>query len=412
MMTDLSNDGRQKPMPLEGVRVLEYAVFHAGPGAGAILGDLGAEVIKIEEGTGDPERYWTTVGGMDLTLPDGESIWYQISNRNKKGICLDIKREKGRDILHALVKEADVFLTNLRKSTKVTMGLDYATISRINPKIIHANVSGYGPEGPFSDFGAYDPMGQARSGMMFTTGKEEPALINLGVLDQATAIAASHAILTALFVKERHGVGQEVHVSLYSTGLWLLYGNILMMGGLSLDPNVEWNRSLNSPLRNRFCCKDGNWIIGTHHPEDKYWPTFFEATGQTALLKDPRFADDAARIENCPELVAIFDKVFATRTRDEWMEIFRKYKLMFSPVQRLKEVLTDPQALINDYVVDFQVPSADKVKIPGYPVHFSKNWAGTRSIAPTLGEHTDQIMRQLGYTDEEIQKMKREEVIC
>jgi crotonobetainyl-CoA:carnitine CoA-transferase CaiB-like acyl-CoA transferase len=410
-MTNCSNNENQKLMPLKGVRVVEYAVFHAGPGAGAILGDLGAEVIKIEEGTGDPERFWNTVGGMDLSLPNGESIWFQISNRNKKGICLDIKKEKGREIFHRLVKEADIFITNLRKSTKASMGLDYATISRINPKIIHANVSGYGPEGPFSDLGAYDPMGQARSGMMFTTGKEDPALINLGVLDQATAIAASHAILTALFFRERHGTGQEVHVSLYSTGLWLLYGNMLMMGGLSIDPNIEWSRSLNSPLRNRFCCKDGNWIIGTHHPEDKYWPSFCEATGQTAILRDPRFADDVCRVENCPELVAIFDKVFATKTRDEWMDIFRKHGLMFSPVQRLNEVFTDPQALINDYIVDFEDPALDKLKIPGYPIHFSKNRAGTRSFAPTLGEHTDLIMSQSGYTNEEIQRLKEEEVI-
>lgn len=401
----------QRLMPLSGVRIVEYGVYHAGPGAGAILGDLGADVIKIEAGEGDPVRSWNTVGGMDLTLPNGESIWFQISNRNKKGICLDIKKKKGRKIFHSLIKDADVFLTNLRKKTKARMGLDYETISRINPKIIHANVSGYGPEGPFSNMGAYDPMGQARSGMMFTTGKEEPSLINLGVLDQATAIAASHAILTALFFRERHGIGQEVHVSLYSTGLWLLYGNMLMMAGLSIDPNNEWNRYQNSPLRNRFRCKDGNWIIGTHHPEEKYWPAFCEATGQTDILRDPRFADDAGRIEHCPELVTIFDKVFVTKTRDEWMDIFRKYDLMFSPVQRINEVFTDPQARINDYIVDFEDPLMDKVQIPGYPVHFSKNRAGTRSFAPTLGEHTDLIMHRLGYTDEEIRKLKEEEVI-
>jgi crotonobetainyl-CoA:carnitine CoA-transferase CaiB-like acyl-CoA transferase len=410
-MTDLKADENEKPMPLEGVRIVEYAVYHAGPGAGAILGDLGAEVIKIEEGTGDPERFWNTVGGMDLRMSNGESIWFQISNRNKKGICLDIKKEKGREIFHALVREADVFLTNLRKTTKASMGLDYENISRINPQIIHANVSGFGPEGPFSDRGAYDPMGQARSGMMFTTGKDKPALINLGVLDQSTAIAASHAILTALFYKERHGIGQEIHVSLYSTGLWLLYGNMLMMGALSLDPNIEWSRSANSPLRNLFCCKDGNWIIGTHHPEDRYWSVFCEATGRTDLLSDPRFADDAGRIENCPELVAIFDEVFATRTRDEWMDIFREYGLMFSPVQKLNEIFADPQALINDYVVDFEDPVFDKIKIPGYPVHFSKNSAGTRSFGPTIGQHTDQVLRQMGYTDDEIRKLKKEKVI-
>ena len=410
-MAYFENNTKDRPMPLEGIRVVEYGVFHAGPGASAILGDLGAEVIKIEDGMGDPERYWTTAGGIDFSLPDGESIWFQISNRNKKGISLNIKNEKGRNIFFRLVKDADVFLTNLRKSTKASLDIDYATLSRINPRIIHANISGYGPKGPVSDLGAFDPLGQGRSGMMFVTGADEPALINMAVLDQATAIAASHAILTALLVRERHGVGQEIHVSLYSTGLWLLYGNMVMMGGLSIDPTIGWNRSQNSPLRNRFCCKDGKWIIGTHHPEEKYWPIFCEATCQTALFSNPRFADNASRIANCPELVAFFDKVFATKARDEWMDIFLAHGLMFSPVQQIHEVLRDPQALINDYVVDFEHPAFGKVKIPGYPVHFSANRAGTRSVAPTLGEHTDLIMRQMGYTDQEIQKLKKEGVI-
>jgi len=410
-MTDSENSAKERPMPLEGIRVVEYAVFHAGPGAAAILGDLGADVIKIEEGTGDPERYWTSAGGIDFSLPDGESVWFQISNRNKKGICLDINQEKGREILFRLVKEADVFLTNLRKSTKASLGIDYDHISRINPKIIHANVSGYGPEGPISDLGAFDPLGQARSGMMFATGSERPALINLGVLDQATAIAASHAILTALLVRERRGIGQEVHVSLYSTALWLTYGNMVMISGLSKDPNMDWKRELNSPLRNMFRCKDGKWILGTHHPEEKYWPNLCEATGQTALLNDPRFADDAGRSTNCESLVAIFDEVFATKTRDEWIDILLERGLMFSPVQRSQEVFEDPQALINQYLVDFDFPAVGKVKIPGYPVHFSADKAGTQGAAPSLGEHTDHVMREMGYSDQEIQELRKKGVI-
>ena len=189
-----------KPGPLEGIKVVEYGVFHAGPGCGAILGDLGADVIKIESGIGDPERYWTNVAGMDLTFENGASAIFEATNRNKKGIYLDIENAKGRDIFNRLVKEADVFLTNLRKSTKSVLGIDYGAISQINPGIIHANVSGYGPEGPMSDVGAFDSMGQASTGMMFVTATPEPAILRLGIMDQATAIAASHAILTALFL--------------------------------------------------------------------------------------------------------------------------------------------------------------------------------------------------------------------
>jgi len=410
-MTDYMNKTGERPMPLEGVCVLEYGVFHAGPGASAILGDLGADVIKIENGVGDPERYWKEVGGMDLSMPDGESAMFQISNRNKKAIWLDITKKKGREILFQLIKEADVFLTNLRKSTKVKLGIDYASLAKINSKIIHANVSGYGPEGPVSDQGAYDPMGQARSGMMFATGVKEPALVNLAVLDQATAIAASHAILTALFFRERRGIGQEVHLSLYSTGLWLMYINMMMIGSLSIDPAAEWDRFQNSPLRNRFCCKDGKWLIGAHHPEERYWPSFCEATGQTALLRDPHFKDGASRRGHCQELIALFDEVFATKTRDEWLNLLEAKGLMFCPVQGSRDVFKDPQALINNYLVDFEHPTYGTLKIPGYPVHFSAARAGTQTKAPALGEHTDLIMRRIGYSEGEIQNLKAEGVI-
>jgi crotonobetainyl-CoA:carnitine CoA-transferase CaiB-like acyl-CoA transferase len=396
----------ERPMPLAGVRVVEYAVFHAGPRASAIMSDLGAEVVKIEEKTGDPERYWTSVGGIDLTLANGDSIWYHISNRNKRSVCLDITNDKGREILFRLVKDADVFLCNLRKSTKERLGIDYAGISAVNRKIIYAGVSGYGPEGPLSDLGAFDPLGQARSGMMFATGSERPALINLGVLDQATAIAASHGIITALFARERQGIGQEVHISLLSTGLWLLYGNLMMIGCLSKDPCMEWDRSRNSPLRNLFRCKDGKWLVGSHHPEERYWPLLCRLTGQEHLLSDPRLSDDKGRIAHNEELMAVFDRVFATRTRDEWMEIFVEHGMMFSPVQRAGELSSDPQALANDYMVDFDFPGLGHVRIPGYPVRFGRNGAGTRKMGPAIGEHTDEVMQELGYSEEEIKNLR------
>jgi formyl-CoA transferase len=406
---DNGNNGKRGP--LEGIRVLEYGVFHAGPGATAILGDLGAQVIKIESENGDPERYWISLGQLNFALPGGESLMFHISNRNKRGICLDIKSPSGRDVFHRLIKRTDVFLTNLRKSTKAKLGLDYGSLSELNPKMIHANVSGYGPEGPMNDLGAFDPLGLARSGMMFVTGTQEPALMHIGILDQATSIAASHAIMTALFVRERTGVGQEVHVSLYSTGQWLMYPSLMTCNILSIDPMVRGDRKEHSPLRNFFQCSDGKWIIGTHHPEEKYWPLFFEATGQKSLLADPRFADKEGRTANRAELVAHFDRVFATRTRDEWMKIFLSKGLMFCSIQHVTEIKNDPQAIANRYMVDFEDPELGKFKIPGYPVHFSTNHAGTRRLAPKLGEHTAEVLREIGYTDQEITAMKQGGVI-
>jgi crotonobetainyl-CoA:carnitine CoA-transferase CaiB-like acyl-CoA transferase len=397
--------------PLEGIRIVEYGVFHAGPGGNAILGDLGAEIIKIETSSGDPERYWTKVAGSDFSLKNGESLIFEASNRNKKGICLDIKKEKGREIFDRLITDADVFLTNLRKSTKVKLGLDYETLSQLNPKIIFASVSGYGLEGPMSDLGAFDPLGQARSGMMFVAGNSEPEMLHLGILDQATAITVSHAILTALLVRERRGFGQEVHISLYSTALWIQYMNLLINTVLSIDPCIPADRTRHSPLRNRFRCRDGKWILGTHHPEEKYWATFCKATGQSHLLDDPRFTTENGAPMNYVELNEIFDKVFASKPRDEWMEIFLSHGLLACSVQQIQEVPDDPQALANNYVVPFDHPLQGKVKIPGYPVYFSACTAGTRSAAPQLGEHTDLVLQELGYSDRDIDKLKKAEII-
>jgi len=404
-MIERDNREERLPYPLEGIRVVEYGLFHAGPGAAAILGDLGAEVIKIEPKDGDPERYWTQVGQLQFALPDGESAMFQASNRNKKGIGLDIQHPTGRDVFHRLIGEADIFLTNIRKSTKAKLKIDYTSLCSVNPTLIHANVSGYGPKGPMSDLGAFDPLGLARSGMMFVSGTDEPLLMHIGILDQATSMTLSHAIMTALFVRERRGVGQEVHVSLFGTAQWLMHPTLMIGNLLSVEPVVHHDRNAHSPLRNFFRCSDGEWIIGAHHPEEKYWATFCEATGQPQLISDPRYATLEARAANSVKLMKHFDPVFAAKTRDEWMDIFVSQGLMFCSIQHASEVKNDPQAQANDYVVDFEDPSLGKIQIPGYPIHFSACTAGTRALAPKLGEHTTSVLRENGYSESEIESM-------
>ncbi|MFO7964005.1 MAG: CoA transferase [Desulfobacterales bacterium] len=404
-----ATDVLDKPGPLKDVLVVEFGVFHAGPGAGAILGDLGASIIKIEENIGDPLRHWTRVGAAIFGVDHGKSPMFEFSNRNKRSIYLDIQKPAGRRIFHRLIEKADVFLTNLRKSTKLKMKIDYEHICAINPKIIYAGVSGYGKRGPVSDTGAYDPLGQARSGMMFLTDADEPKLIQLAILDQATAITASHAIMTALYTRERYGIGQEVHNSLYSTALWLTYAN-LMLSNFGIDVSeLTWVRSRNNILRNSYRCKDGKWVICTHHPTEKYWPAFCEATGQQALMKDPRYRDEESRNTHNAELVEHFDRVLAQKTQSEWISIFTKAGLMFSPVQEMKAVLEDPQAIANDYVIEFDHPGFGKMKMPGYPIEFSTFSAGIRYRSPAIGEHTDKILEELGYTPEEIEGFKKQQ---
>ncbi len=400
-----------RPGPLSGVKIVEYAVFHAGPGAGAILGDLGAEVIKIEAPGGDPLRNWERIGVRSLALPNDKNILFEIANRNKKDVCIDIKQPDGRAVFAKILQDADVFLTNVRRSTKAKLGIDYESIKKINPRIIHANVSGFGPEGPVADVGAYDPMGQARSGMMFITGNDDPVLIQIAILDQATCIALSHAIITALFVRERHGLGQEVHASLLGTAFWLTYVNMIVAGSGLMDPNIRWDRTANSPVRNNFRCKDGKWICAVHHPEEKYWPLICKGTGLERLLDDPRFQTYELRLANGKELIAIFDEVFATRNRDEWIEILLANGLMFSPVQTLSEALTDPQTLASRYMVEFEHPEFGKTMIPGYPLHFSACDAGTRMPAPQLGDHTNEVLGSVGYSEAEINDLRARGIV-
>ncbi len=411
MMTEPRKSDNGQEYPLQGIVVLEYGVFHAGPGAGAILGDLGAEVIKIEEMGGDPARYWTRVGSLDTTMPNGDNATFHYSNRNKRSICLDIKSTKGREIFERLVVRTDVFLTNIRQSTKKKLGIDYQTLKDLNSRMIHANVSGYGPEGFMSDLGAFDPLGLARSGLMFATGAPDPKLMHIGILDQATAITASHAVVTALFVRERSGMGQELHVSLYSTGQWLNGIALMINSLLGIDPIIAEDRTAHSPLRNRYRCKDGKWIICTHHPEEKYWSQFCEAIEHGDWLSDPRFADADSRRINQAELIGLLDGIFETRTSEEWMTIFVEKGLMFCPVQHVTEIQNDPQALVNRYMVDLQDPGLGRVRIAGYPIQFGTNSAGTRSLAPSLGQHTIEVMQELGYSEAEIDALKREGVI-
>lgn len=412
-MESLIQEENIQPGPLEGIRIIEYAIWHAGPGASAILGDMGAEIIKIESLQGDPERKQKGLGALTFDVGDDpdRGFLFELSNRNKKGICLDIKTKKGRAIFHRLVKSADVFLTNLRNSTKPKLGIDYPTLAKINPKIVHASVSGFGAKGPMRDIGAFDPMGQAVSGMMFLTSDDEPVLLQTVILDQMTSIAASHAIISGLLVRERQGIGQEVHVSLYSSALWLTHANLLVTSLMKKNPIGKWDRLGSTPLRNCYRCKDGKWIMGTNQPESKFWETFCRLTEQPQLLQDARFKDERSRRGHIPELMALFDRVLLTKTRDQWIALFQENGMMFAPVQELEEVLHDPQALLNHYVEDFDHPSFGTIKVPGFPVSFSANRTGTRTAAPLLGEHTDSVLQDIGYAPSEIEQLKDEGIV-
>jgi len=400
--------------PLEGIRALDCGIYHAGPGGLAILGELGAEVIKIEQpGSGDPIRAVTRIGSISFEIPGERSIFCEGANRNKKSVTIDLRTEKGQEILYRLVKKSDVFLTNMRPQATDSLNITYPTLRQINPGLIYAVVSAFGPKGPDMDRGGFDYEGQARSGFMYSMGDEDmpPLVCQFGIVDQATAIMASHQIITALFMRERCGVGQEVHVSMLGTAIYLLYFNVLMsqMGGFEAPRH---KRTSEHPMRNYYQCGDGQWLMITLTPPDRHWSPLCKALGRPELENDPRFDTDAKRLAKAEELVALFDEIFGTRPRDEWLRIFGKYDLFCSGVNSVRELPDDPQVIENGYMVDFEHPTVGKIKIPGYPVHFSEAWARTTRAAPELGEHTEEVLTGLaGYSMDELEGFRKEGVI-
>lgn len=403
------------PKPLAGVRVVEVGVWHAGPGAAAIWGDLGAEVIKVETFVGDPERHYGMFGPMDKAAVD-IPLWsplFEFTNRNKQGIQLDIATAEGRRILDALLGQADVFLTNLRTETKQKLGLDWPTVSTVNPHLIQVSVTGFGSKGPLGNAGGFDAMGQAISGMLFL-GHEEPTLLQMIILDQLTAMTAAFAGMTALYARavDPDRVGQEVETSLYGAALWLTHMNLLSASIVKDDIRLTWDRRLNSPLRTTFKCGDGRWIVGTNHPEEKYWPAFCAAVGRPDLENDPRFATKALRQQSNVELIALLDDIFATRTQREWLDTMLHGGVLFAPVQTSRDVLDDQQALDNGYIVDFEHAELGTLRLPGFPISFSRNAAaGPSAQAPKLGEHTDVVLGGLGYDDAARERLRSAAVI-
>ncbi|MFC1923919.1 CaiB/BaiF CoA transferase family protein [Chloroflexota bacterium] len=401
--------------PLEGIRILEWGTFHAGPGANAILGDLGAEIIKIEQPkSGDPMREQWRYGEAVFDLPDGRNLFFEAANRNKKGIVLDLKQEKGREIAYRLVTKSDVFLTNFRQNVIEKMGMTYQILSQLKPQLIYASITAYGSRGPDSHRGGFDPQGQARSGIMFASGEPDmpPLLLHFGIIDQVTSITTSQAIITSLLMRERFGIGQKIDVSILGSALYLQYINVL---------NATWGkrsiprhkRSETDPLRNHYRCKDDKWIcIGFPQYWEHMWPQLCEALGHPELHSDPRFNTRDMRFENSVELISVFDNIFASKLRDEWLDIFAPYDFIFVPVNTAMELENDPQVIQNNYIVDFNDPSIGKLKIPGFPVEFSQTFAKTRSLGPSLGEHTTEVLRSLGeYSEEEINQFEQEGVI-
>jgi crotonobetainyl-CoA:carnitine CoA-transferase CaiB-like acyl-CoA transferase len=396
--------------PLSGVRVVDMGIWHAGPGGAAILGDLGADVIKVEAPGGDPERIHGRFGrmaGMELplVLPDW-SMLFEMSNRSKRGIVLDMKSESSRPVLERLVAGADIVTTNVRLSTQARLGVDFESLRTYNDRLVYVNVSGYGETGPYADLGGFDPLGQAVSGMAMMTGDDEPRPVEMIVLDQLTSITASHAALAGLVARDRTGEAQAVYTSLYGAATWLQHANLLATSWVGRKIELAWDRSIVSPLRSTFRCQGDDWIIGTNHPPEKYWEPFCRAIDRVDLLVDERFDQHEKRVQRSAELIAVLDETFVTRSRDDWLERLHDAGLLFAPVNSLQDVLVDEQAVVNGYVRNLEHPLLGELTVPGYPARFEGLAAGTQCPAPRLGQHTADVLAELGFSADEVTELR------
>ncbi len=410
----MAND-KEIPGPLSGLKVVECGHWYLAPLAGQLLGDLGADVIKVEErGHGDPTRSITDVGDL-AGMMIGRTISFECANRNKRGITLDLRKEKGREVIYELCKGADIFITNLRQQALEKFKIDYENIARHNSRIIYAYGCGWGSEGDLADKPALETAALARSGAMYSVGEANtpPSLYATGLGDMMAAWNLLQGVLAAIVARERFGYGQKVEVSLFGS---LVAWQALSIMTKSISGNELPRRArkdYRNALLNCYRCSDGRWLQLSMAQSDRYWHDFCEAMGIGHLEKDPKFTDFAARKRNAEELVSILDEIFAKKSRDEWMEYLSEAKgdFIYAPNQFAAEILEDPQALANDYITYFDHCVWGRRKVVGHSCKFSRSRPSLRTAAPEFGEHTEEVLVELGYTWEDISQLKEGEVI-
>jgi crotonobetainyl-CoA:carnitine CoA-transferase CaiB-like acyl-CoA transferase len=400
------------PGPLDGVKVVELTMFQQGPVCGTKLGDLGADVIKVEPPTGDPARGFMRIIGTMVGLK-GRNYYFENHNRNKRSMVLDLKTERGMEIFLKLIDRADVFVTNLSIDAPIKMGIGPEVLLKRNPRLVYAQASGWGRKGPDASGLSFDYTGIGRSGLMMSCGERgsPPAQVLPGLGDELGGMVCAWAVCIALYAREKTGKGQLVDTSLMGSIMCMLSLVLSAPAILGQEFPRENRRAAGNPIYNHYRAKDDRWFILAHLQPDRYWPNVCRALGMPELEKDPRFDSIEARGENAEELIAIMDKRFLTKTRDEWFEIFKKEGIIYTPIQSPREVVDDPQALANDYVSWFDHPVLGRTKVVGFPWDFSQTPASIRREAPEFGQHTEEILLEMGYTWDDITRLRDEKAI-
>jgi crotonobetainyl-CoA:carnitine CoA-transferase CaiB-like acyl-CoA transferase len=378
---------------LDGVSVVELGVWVAGPAAGGILADWGADVIKIEPPTGDPARMFGQMLGIDDVSPP-----FEMDNRGKRSIILDVTSEHGCTLALELLSRADVFLTNVRPGALRRIGFDFEKVAAVNPRLVYGLITGYGERGPDADRAAYDVAAfWARAGLahLLTRPGDTPPFQRGGMGDHTAGMTLAGAVCAALVARERTGEGQLVTTSLYRQGAYTVSFdlNTFLMTGHEIA--IGQRETMGNPCMNNYVAADGRrfWIVGLQG--DRHWPALCRAVGRYEWLDDPRFATGRFRAANAVELIAELDEVFATKSLGEWAKIFaREPDFFWSPINSVEDVVADEQFHAAGGVV--YVPDGDGgVPMVATPADFHGTPCELRSAAPRLGEHTEEILAEL-----------------
>lgn len=378
------------------IKVIELGGYIVGSFCASLLADLGAEVIKIESLQGDGLR--------------GLLGAFQGWNRGKRGLAVDLTSEQGRAILHQLVQQSDVLVQNLRPMVGERWGADYHTLSRLNPQLIYCSMPGYGQSGPYMEKPAFDPLLQAWSGAMAAQGGpgNPPVYYVVAICDYAGAMLGSYGVALALYQRARTGKGQHLHSPLLNAAIAVQSGEFVTYPGKPEPPRMDsWGTGATYRLYNT---QDDWMFLGCN--DDASWPTLCRALAKEELIADARFDSAAKRQDNASQLALILEAVFAAGPRQHWLDRLEAAGIPCAPVQPARELFTHPQLLQNDLIAEHDSINLGKLKQMGMVVKLSETPGKLWSAAPGLGQHTDEILSELGYTEEDVQQLRTKRVIA
>jgi formyl-CoA transferase/CoA:oxalate CoA-transferase len=391
---------------LEGIKVLDLSRALAGPYCTMMLADMGAEVIKLEmPGRGDDSRSWGP------PFVEGESAYFMSINRNKKSITLNMKSDKSTEIVHKLIKQSDVLVENFRPGAMERLGLGYEQVKAMNPRIIYCSISGFGQDGPYRMLPGFDQVLQGMGGLMSITGElgGPPIKVGVAIADISGGMFASNGILVALYNREKTGKGQMVDVSLLDSQVaWLTYRAGAYFASGEVPQPMGSGHPVIVPYQ-AFKAKDVfiNIAVGN----DQLWERFCKAVSLENVMNDPKFATNAKRVENREEIVKIISDLIVTKDGEEWLKILTDAGIPCGPIYTVDKIFADPQVLHREMVKELDHPKAGKVKVTGIPIKLSDTPGEVETAPPVLGQHTQEVLTELGYNDKDLEKLKQEKVI-